>query len=63
MEIIRGNLDGISRSASSEQAGSRVSSVVFHHHERVCPSSPFELVVLSNDPAASIQVTDTLNKN
>ncbi|XP_013867648.1 fibrous sheath-interacting protein 1 isoform X2 [Austrofundulus limnaeus] len=55
MEIVRGSLDGISRPASSEKPGSRASSALLHHNEKVCPSSPFELVVLSNDPAANIQ--------
>ncbi|XP_017268995.1 fibrous sheath-interacting protein 1 [Kryptolebias marmoratus] len=50
MEIFRGSLDDISRSASSEQTGSRVSSVLFYQNNRVCPSTPFQLVVLSNDP-------------
>lgn len=49
MEIIRGSLDDISRPASSEQAGSRVSSVSLAHSDRVCPTSPFSLVVLTSD--------------
>lgn len=56
MEIIRGSLDDISRPASSEQTGSRVSSVSLPHSDRIYPTSPFSLVVLNND-AADIQVT------
>lgn len=55
MEIIRGSLDDISRPASSEQTGSRVSSVSLPHSDRICPTTPFALVVLTND-AADIQV-------
>lgn len=55
MEIIRGSLDDISRPASSEQTGSRLSSVSLPHSDRVCPTTPFALVVLTND-AADIQV-------
>ncbi|XP_067334882.1 fibrous sheath-interacting protein 1 isoform X2 [Channa argus] len=55
MEIIRGNLDDISRPASSEQTGSRVSSVSMPHSDRICPTPPFALVVLTND-AADIQI-------
>ncbi|XP_022067582.2 fibrous sheath-interacting protein 1 isoform X2 [Acanthochromis polyacanthus] len=55
MEIIRGSLDNISRPASSEQTGSRVSSVSLPHRDRICPAAPFSLVVLSSD-AADIQI-------
>lgn len=55
MEIIRGSLDDISRPASSEQTGSRVSSVSLPHSDRISPTTQFSLVVLSND-AADIQV-------
>ncbi|XP_054861869.1 fibrous sheath-interacting protein 1 isoform X2 [Amphiprion ocellaris] len=55
MEIIRGSLDNISRPASSEQTGSRVSSVSLPHRDRICPTTPFSLVVLSSD-AADIQI-------
>nr|XP_043903449.1 fibrous sheath-interacting protein 1 isoform X2 [Solea senegalensis] len=55
MEIIRGSLDDISRPASGEHTGSRVSSVSLTHSDRVCPTTPFALVVLSND-AADIQI-------
>ncbi|XP_051243103.1 fibrous sheath-interacting protein 1 isoform X8 [Dicentrarchus labrax] len=51
MEIIRGSLDDISRPASCEQTGSRVSSVSLHHSDRICPTTPFALVVLTNDAA------------
>ncbi|XP_034381207.1 fibrous sheath-interacting protein 1 [Cyclopterus lumpus] len=54
MEIIRGSLDDISRPASSEHAGSRVSSVALPHSDRTSPTTPFSLVVLTND-AADIQ--------
>ncbi|XP_026159382.1 fibrous sheath-interacting protein 1 isoform X2 [Mastacembelus armatus] len=56
MEIIKGSLDDISRPASSEQTGNvnRVSSVSLPHSDRICPTPPFTLVVLSND-AADIQ--------
>ncbi|XP_041828148.1 fibrous sheath-interacting protein 1 [Melanotaenia boesemani] len=54
MEIIKGNLDDISRPASSEQTGSRVSSVSLSHSDRICLTTPIELVVLSND-ASNIQ--------
>ncbi|XP_027130468.1 fibrous sheath-interacting protein 1 isoform X1 [Larimichthys crocea] len=54
MEIIRGSLDDISRPASSEQTGSRVSSVSLPHSDRISPTTQFSLVVLSND-AADIQ--------
>ncbi|XP_041669165.1 fibrous sheath-interacting protein 1 [Cheilinus undulatus] len=49
MEIIRGSLEDISRPASSEQTGIRVSSVSLPHNDRVYPTTPFSLVVLSND--------------
>ncbi|XP_070697853.1 fibrous sheath-interacting protein 1 [Pempheris klunzingeri] len=55
MEIIRGSLDDISRPASSEQTGSRVSSVSLPHSDRICPAAAFSLVVLPND-AADIQI-------
>ncbi|XP_058471817.1 fibrous sheath-interacting protein 1 isoform X3 [Solea solea] len=55
MEIIRGSLDDISRPASGEHTCSRVSSVSLTHSDRVCPTTPFALVVLSND-AADIQI-------
>ncbi|XP_071353777.1 fibrous sheath-interacting protein 1 isoform X3 [Trachinotus anak] len=51
MEIIRGSLEDISRPASSEQTGSRVSSVSLPHGDRICPTTPFSLVVLTNDSA------------
>ncbi|KAM4542745.1 fibrous sheath-interacting protein 1 isoform 2-T2 [Odontesthes bonariensis] len=54
MEIIKGSLDDISRPASSEQTGSRVSRVSLLHSDGVCPTAPFELVVLTND-AVNIQ--------
>lgn len=57
MEIIRGSLDDISRPASSEHTGSRVSSVCLSHSDRVCPTAAFSLVVLTND-AADIQVLE-----
>lgn len=56
MEIIRGSLDDISRPASSELTGSRVSSVSLAHSERICPTSPLSLVVLTSD-AADIPVS------
>ncbi|XP_029973328.1 fibrous sheath-interacting protein 1 [Salarias fasciatus] len=49
MEIIRGSLDNISRPASSEQKGNRVCSVPLPHFERTSPTTPFSLVVLTND--------------
>ncbi|XP_047466388.1 fibrous sheath-interacting protein 1 isoform X2 [Mugil cephalus] len=55
MEIIRGSLDDISRPASSEQTGSRVSSVSLPHGDRICPTAPFSLVVLTDD-APNIQI-------
>ncbi|KAM7375715.1 hypothetical protein PAMP_005495 [Pampus punctatissimus] len=51
MEIIRGSLDDISRPASSEQTGIRVSSVSLPHSDRLCPTTPFSLVVLTNEAA------------
>ncbi|XP_031134308.1 fibrous sheath-interacting protein 1 isoform X4 [Sander lucioperca] len=54
MEIIRGSLDDISRPASSEQTGSRVSSVSLPHSDRIGSTTPFALVVLTNE-AADIQ--------
>ena len=51
MEIIRGSLDDISRPASSEQTGSRMSSVSLPHSDRLCPTTPFSLEVLTNDTA------------
>ncbi|XP_045917745.1 fibrous sheath-interacting protein 1 isoform X3 [Micropterus dolomieu] len=55
MEITRGSLDDISRPASSEQTGSRVSSVSLPHGDRIIPTTPFALVVLTND-AADVQL-------
>lgn len=55
MEIIRGSLEDISRPASSEHTGSRVSSVLLPHSDRICPTAPFALAVLTSD-AADIQV-------
>ncbi|XP_038584512.1 fibrous sheath-interacting protein 1 isoform X2 [Micropterus salmoides] len=55
MEITRGSLDDISRPASSEQTGSRVSSVSLPHGDRFIPTTPFALVVLTND-AADVQL-------
>ncbi|XP_040917112.1 fibrous sheath-interacting protein 1 [Toxotes jaculatrix] len=55
MEITRGSLDDISRPATTEQTGSRVSSVSLTHSDRICPTTPFALVVLTND-AADIQI-------
>ncbi|KAM9842964.1 LOW QUALITY PROTEIN: fibrous sheath-interacting protein 1 [Aulostomus maculatus] len=49
MEIIRGSLDDISRPASSEQTGSRLSSVSLLHSDRHCPTTPFSLEVLTKD--------------
>ncbi|KAK5857277.1 hypothetical protein PBY51_010532 [Eleginops maclovinus] len=49
MEIIKGTLDDISRPASSEQTGSRVSSVSLTYGERIDTTTPFTLVVLNND--------------
>ncbi|XP_054470564.1 fibrous sheath-interacting protein 1 [Anoplopoma fimbria] len=48
MEIIKGSLDDISRPASS------VSRLTFPHSDRVDPTTPFSLVVLTRD-AADIQ--------
>ncbi|XP_016893885.1 fibrous sheath-interacting protein 1 isoform X2 [Cynoglossus semilaevis] len=45
MEIFKGCLDDISRPASSEQTQS----------ERLCPTTPFELVVLTNDAPADTE--------
>lgn len=55
MEIIKGSLEDISRPTSSKQTGSRVSSVSLPHPDRICPTTPFSLVVLTND-AADVQV-------
>ncbi|XP_029316644.1 LOW QUALITY PROTEIN: fibrous sheath-interacting protein 1 [Cottoperca gobio] len=55
MEIIRGSLDDISRPASREQTGSRVSSVSLSHSDRIGPATPLYLVVLTND-AADMQI-------
>ena len=57
MEIIKGTLDDISRPASSEQTGSRVSSMSLSHGDRIGTTTPFALVVLTND-AADVQVID-----
>lgn len=46
MEIFKGCLDDISRPASSEQTQS----------ERLCPTAPFALVVLTNDAPADTEV-------
>ncbi|AWP16627.1 putative fibrous sheath-interacting protein 1 [Scophthalmus maximus] len=54
MEMIRGSLDDISRPASCEHTGSRVSSVSLPHTDRICPSTPFALEVLTSD-AADVQ--------
>ncbi|XP_046874385.1 fibrous sheath-interacting protein 1 isoform X2 [Hypomesus transpacificus] len=62
MDITKGNLDDISRPASSERSrpGSRVSSVSLSEVVRVCPRSPMSLVVLSSDsPDASIEDRST----
>ncbi|XP_030247514.1 fibrous sheath-interacting protein 1 isoform X2 [Sparus aurata] len=56
MEIIKGSLEDISRPTSSKQTGSRVSSVSLPHPDRICPTTPFSLVVLTND-AADVQST------
>ncbi|XP_039641743.1 fibrous sheath-interacting protein 1 isoform X4 [Perca fluviatilis] len=58
MEIIRGSLDDISRPASSEQTGSRVSSVSLPHSDRIGSTTPFALVVLTNG-AADIQTQNS----
>ncbi|XP_034530259.1 fibrous sheath-interacting protein 1 isoform X3 [Notolabrus celidotus] len=55
MEIIRGSLEDISRPASSEQTGSRVSSMSLPHNERISPTTSFSLVVLSKD-ATNIKI-------
>lgn len=55
MEIIKGSLDDISRPATSEHTGSRVSTVSLPHSDRIFPTAPFSLVVLTSD-AADIQV-------
>ncbi|XP_072313213.1 fibrous sheath-interacting protein 1 isoform X2 [Eucyclogobius newberryi] len=55
MEIFRGQLDNISRPASSEVTGSRVSSVSLPHSERI-RSSALSLVVLTNDIQSGIGV-------
>lgn len=51
MEIFKGCLDDISRPASSEQTQS----------ERLCPTAPFSLVVLTNDAPADTEVN--INSN
>nr|XP_020469585.1 fibrous sheath-interacting protein 1 isoform X2 [Monopterus albus] len=58
MEIIRGSLESISRPASSEQTGNRVSRASLPHCDRNCPTAPFTLVVLTDD-AADIQIQTT----
>ncbi|XP_028420883.1 fibrous sheath-interacting protein 1 isoform X2 [Perca flavescens] len=58
MEIIRGSLDDISRPASSEQTGSRVTSVSLPHSDRIGSTTPFALVVLTNG-AADIQTQNS----
>lgn len=55
MEIIRGSLDDISRPASTEGTSGRMSSVSLAHSDRISPTTPFSLVVLTND-AVDIQV-------
>lgn len=57
MEIIRGSLDGISRPASSEHTGSRVASVSLPHSDRIYPTTPFSLVVLTNDATDNQVIT------
>lgn len=57
MEIIRGSLDDISRPASSELTGSRVASVSLPHSDRIYPTTPFSLVVLTNDAADTQVIT------
>lgn len=57
MEIIKGTLDDISRPASSEQTGSRVSNMSLSHGDRIGTTTPFALVVLTND-AADVQVIE-----
>ncbi|XP_008287964.1 fibrous sheath-interacting protein 1 [Stegastes partitus] len=59
MEITRGSLDDISRPASSEPTGSRVSSVSLPHRDRICPTAPLSLLVLSNADAADLQVSNS----
>lgn len=49
MEIFRGSLDDIARPASSEPSGSRVSSVSLPHYDRISPTTPFSLIVLTNN--------------
>ncbi|XP_028251877.1 fibrous sheath-interacting protein 1 [Parambassis ranga] len=49
MEIFRGSLDDIARPASSELSGSRVSSVSLPYNDRISPTSPFSLIVLTNN--------------
>lgn len=58
MEIIRGILDDISRPASSDRTGSRLSSVSWSHSDRSCPPTPFSLIELTKD-SADIQVRST----
>lgn len=55
MEIFRGILEDISRPASTERASSRMSSVSLAQSDRISPTTPFSLVVLTND-AVDIQV-------
>lgn len=55
MEIIRGRLDDISRTASIEGTSSRMSSLSLAHSDRISPTTPFSLVVLTND-AVDMQV-------
>uniref|UniRef100_UPI003AB075F1 fibrous sheath-interacting protein 1 n=1 Tax=Centroberyx gerrardi TaxID=166262 RepID=UPI003AB075F1 len=62
MEITRGSLDDISRPASSELTGSRVSSVSLSQVDRTCCNTPLSLVVLTND-AADIQDQSSSNPN
>ncbi|XP_069574810.1 fibrous sheath-interacting protein 1 isoform X2 [Brachyistius frenatus] len=55
MEIFRGSLDDISRPASSEQTGSRATSLTSPHSDRMCATTKFSLLVLTNE-AADVQV-------
>ncbi|XP_036927735.1 fibrous sheath-interacting protein 1 isoform X7 [Acanthopagrus latus] len=63
MEIIKGSLDDISRPTSSKQSGSRVSSVSLPHPDRICPATPFSLVVLTNDAADVQSIYEETRKN
>ncbi|KAM8833996.1 fibrous sheath-interacting protein 1 isoform 1-T3 [Synchiropus picturatus] len=61
MDIIKGSLDGISRPASSELTGSRVSSVSLPNSERYYPTTPFTLEVLTKD-ALDFQFPNTVEE-